>query len=514
MGMYDFIDVTESQGEDTLPAEAVKFNGKWLDHEVEGFRTLRVSGRELMDCEIEDVQMGSMDGTQYQYKRYPARQITVTYRLMSESDTAFREAFNRLNGLLDAEEAELIFNDEPDKYFIATKAGNSEVAAGRNSVTGEIVFYCTDPSKYSVVEKTFPASLNADGILEATIVNRGTESVPVSYEIVHKHENGYLGIVSQYGVMQYGRVEETDWENYKQNEKLVRLSDLSALPDDPGTNYMHPNHVMGGSLVTETIGGKPCLRLRSTGAVSAGKWIGAMKTLTVPADSEGHAGAKNFYCYLNHWFETGLMGQTAEQSIAFLTGDNKVICGYSLFKSDMTGNTACLEFWLNGKIVRSISFAPSSSDSANPFNHGRGHNDIRKEGDKVTFYWFGNYPSYRSSAIRNMECKKIQVAFTQFDSRGLGNKYVTRNYLRSLEFQKMGVEKWRDVPNRYQEGDVVSIDGEAARVYVNGMANTGDEMIGTKYFHVPPGETKVQFYYSGFCNPAPVVTARIKEAFL
>ena len=57
MGMYDFIDVTESQGEDTLPAEAVKFNGKWLDHEVEGFRTLRVSGRELMDCEIEDVQM-------------------------------------------------------------------------------------------------------------------------------------------------------------------------------------------------------------------------------------------------------------------------------------------------------------------------------------------------------------------------------------------------------------------------------------------------------------------------
>ena len=309
-------------------------------------------------------------------------------------------------------------------------------------------------------------------------------------------------------------MEETDWENYKQNEKLVRLSDLSALPDDPGTNYMHPNHVMGGSLVTETIGGKPCLRLRSTGAVSAGKWIGAMKTLTVPADSEGHAGAKNFYCYLNHWFETGLMGQTAEQSFAFLTGDNKVICGYSLFKSDMTGNTACLEFWLNGKIVRSISFAPSSSDSANPFNHGRGHNDIRKEGDKVTFYWFGNYPSYRSSAIRNMECKKIQVAFTQFDSRGLGNKYVTRNYLRSLEFQKMGVEKWRDVPNRYQEGDVVSIDGEAARVYVNGMANTGDEMIGTKYFHVPPGETKVQFYYSSFCNPAPVVTARIKESFL
>ena len=489
---------------------SVKFNGYELNQYIDvliGFTPF--SGAEWSPELLGDA--GLKRGADFSYTTYKQKQIPMPYTVLED----LGEKHDELARILNVDEPkELVFGNAPDRVFYAVPMGDLDFDDYECLGEGVITWLVPDGLAHSTVEKTFPASLNADGILEATIVNRGTESVPVSYEIVHKHENGYLGIVSQYGVMQYGRVEETDWENYKQNEKLVRLSDLSALPDDPGTNYMHPNHVMGGSLVTETIGGKPCLRLRSTGAVSAGKWIGAMKTLTVPADSEGHAGAKNFYCYLNHWFETGLMGQTAEQSIAFLTGDNKVICGYSLFKSDMTGNTACLEFWLNGKIVRSISFAPSSSDSANPFNHGRGHNDIRKEGDKVTFYWFGNYPSYRSSAIRNMECKKIQVAFTQFDSRGLGNKYVTRNYLRSLEFQKMGVEKWRDVPNRYQEGDVVSIDGEAARVYVNGMANTGDEMIGTKYFHVPPGETKVQFYYSGFCNPAPVVTARIKEAFL
>ena len=134
----------------------------------------------------------------------------VTYQLSAKTDIAFREAFNRLNGLLDAEQAELLFNDEPDKYFIATKAGNSEIPPGRNSVTGEIIFYCTDPAKHSTVEKVFPASPNADGILEATIVNEGTEAVPVSYDIVHNHENGYIGIVSEYGVMQYGRVEEAD----------------------------------------------------------------------------------------------------------------------------------------------------------------------------------------------------------------------------------------------------------------------------------------------------------------
>ena len=490
---------------------SVKFNGYELNQYIDvliGFTPF--SGAEWAPELLGDA--GLKRGAVFSYTTYKQKQIPMPYTVLED----LGEKHDELARILNVDEPkELVFGNAPDRVFYAVPMGDLDFDDYECLGEGVITWLVPDGLAHSTVEKTFPASLNAEGILEAVIVNRGTEAVPVSYEFVHKHENGYLGIVSQYGVMQYGRVEETDWENYKQNEKLIRLSDLSSLPDDPGTNYMHPNHVMSGSLVTETIGGKPCLRLRSKpNAAGAGKWIGAMKTLTIPADSEGHAGAKNFYCYLNHWFETGLMGQTAEQSIAFLTGDNHVICGYSLYKADLTGNTAWLEFWLNGKIVRSISFAPSSSDSANPFNHGRGHNDIRKEGDKVTFYWFGNYPSYRSSAIRNMECKKIQVAFTQFDSRGLGNKYVTRNYLRSLEFQKMGVEKWRDVPNRYQEGDVVSIDGEAARVYVNGMANTGDEMIGTKYFHVPPGETKVQFYYSSFCNPAPVVTARIKEAFL
>ena len=119
--MYSFVDTIEQPNEDVLPAEAVKFNGKWIDNEIPGFKTLYVSGRELMECEISDTQIGNTDGTQYQYKRYPTRSITVTYQLSAQSNTAFREAYNKLNGLLDAEQVELMFNDEPDKYFIATK---------------------------------------------------------------------------------------------------------------------------------------------------------------------------------------------------------------------------------------------------------------------------------------------------------------------------------------------------------------------------------------------------------
>ena len=106
------------------------------------------------------------------------------------------------------------------------------------------------------------------------------------------------------------------------------------------------------------------------------------------------------------------------------------------------------------------------------------------------------------------------MAFTQYFGRNLGDQYVTRNYLRVLSFQKMNVEKWRDVPNRYSSGDVVTIDGGTTKVYRNGMNITGDEITGSKYFLAPPGVTDVEFYCSDFCDPPPAVDVFIREAYL
>ena len=80
--------------------------------------------------------------------------------------------------------------------------------------------------------------------------------------------------------------------------------------------------------------------------------------------------------------------------------------------------------------------------------------------------------------------------------------------LKSIWFRKDNVEKYRDVPNRYRAGDVVSIYGESTKVYVNGMVAKGDEITGTDYFKVPPGITEVQFCYSSFSSPPRPVSIR------
>ena len=150
--MYSFIDTTESQNSADLPSEALQINGVYIENEISGYRTLYVSGREAMSPEIATYETGIRDGAMLQSKRYPARTITVGYQLIAKDNKTFREAYNKLNRILDVKEAELIFADEPDKYFTGTPSGAGEVDPGRNAVTGEFEILCVDPFKYSVEE--------------------------------------------------------------------------------------------------------------------------------------------------------------------------------------------------------------------------------------------------------------------------------------------------------------------------------------------------------------------------
>ena len=187
-------------------------------------------------------------------------------------------------------------------------------------------------------------------------------------------------------MIQLGKEEETDGENYKASENL--FDGYSLFQDDHGTSYQNPENTTQGTLEVRNVAGYNVMALKG-GQVRSGYWNGGMKTLTIPVDSEGRRGAKNFYCYTQHWFETGLMGQTGAQTIAFLTGDNKVICAMSINKSDTVGNTAHVDWFApQNKKIKTLDFQPTSYED-NPFNlkMGGGHNDFLKEGDKLRIFW-------------------------------------------------------------------------------------------------------------------------------
>ena len=509
--MYDFVDTGEVGSENSLPSEALQIDGEYIENLIDGYRTLYVSGRELLESEITDREIDGISGSEYLESRNVTRNITVGYQLLCKTTREFRDKFNKLSSILSKEQVKLIFADEPDKYFIGTKSSVDDVEPGRMNVKGEFTFYCCDPCKYSSAEKQFPG-VQQDGYQTITIQNNGTEWADVDYEITHQHENGFIGLVSQYGVIQLGKEEEADGENYKASENL--FDGYNLFQDDHGTSYQNPENTTQGTLEVRNVAGYNVMALKG-GQATSGYWNGGMRTLTIPVDSEGRRGAKNFYCYTQHWFETGLMGQTGAQTIAFLTGKNEVICSMSINKSDATGNAARIEWFAPGNtLIRREEFQPTAYEG-NPFNLKMGcHNDFLKEGEKLRIFWYGSYMERNIPEIKDMECEKIQIWIGQWGDRNLTNQYVTHNYLKSIRFRKDNVDKYKDVPNRYRAGDVVSIDGESTKVYVNGMPAKGDEINGSNYPKVPPGTTEVQFCYSSFSSPPPQIKAKIREVYL
>ena len=508
--MYAFVDTVNSGIVGTnLPTEAMSYNGIYLENEIDGYRTLSVTGRELMEYEVKDIEVEGVDGSYYRYKTTPTKTITVRYQLLARGSREFREAFNKMNKLLSGEQVKVIFNDETDKYFIGTKTSNTQVDGGSNNVIGEIEIYCTDPCKYSTTEKEFTAT---DGVLN--IVNNGTVPVSIDYDITTTSETGYIGLVSENGIMQYGKVEELDGEKYDNSEWLASIEDFYNCKDDiGGTDVMHPTYGANGTLVEHTWFDTKFIGLGSVGE-KKGNANGGLRTLVLPADSNGDtSGAQNFYCWFHLCFYAGLMGQTGEMCINFLTEDDKLICGCNWYKTDAIGNTGHYEIWANGKVLKNWEFTTSHLQAQNPFYYKWGSCDILKEGANIRFFFWARYYSFYIPEIENMKCAKIQIAVKQWDDRG-GNKFMSMIGFDVIDFEKMNVEKWKDIPNRYPNGTKITIDGKSSHVHVNGMSRPEDEVIGTKYFKAPVGESEIKVTCSEWTKSQPTVKAKIREAWL
>lgn len=485
----------------------VIYNGKYLQYEVQGLKILQVTGREVTGYEIDEKQIGGLDGSTYLSSSIEPRDIKVKFTLAAPTKEAYRIRMNKLNNLLRAREVQLRFSDENDKYFNASSAEASK---------DEITFHCCDPFKYSVAERLF--TMTNDTL---NITNTGSVPVPIRYEITHNHENGYVGIASEHGAMEFGKREEADGKTYTQNEHLLSISNFVSAPNDTnGHDAMHPNYGCKGTLKTMSYNGRTYLCLDNPGAAS-GNAYGGLRTLTIPADSNGASGALNWYLYGHLCFWASQMGQTGEMTVNVVTADNKLIAGMTWFKTDMSGNTGVYEITVGGQassavnaghVLRSWTYQTSHTHSDNPWYGDWGHVDLKKEGSKITFFYWGGYFTYNCPEVANLVAAKVQVSCKVWAQQP--NKRMYCAGFDTLNFYKSNVTKWRDVPNRYWQGSKLEIDGNTGQFLVAGMPKPQDEILGTKWFKAEPGETEVKLYFSSFCSPKPTVVARIREAWL
>lgn len=483
---------------------SVKFNGTELNEYIDVLQGFTPYVGADWQPSIDSFD-GGRSGDSFKYQRYGAREITMPFRIRKNLKTKYA-ALEKI--LAVSEPKKLIFGNLSDRYFLAVPSGTLDFEQTWKSGTGSITWIVPDGLAHATTLKEFSASTNSDGTLTATITNNGTVDVPISYEITHTADNGYIGIVSEKGAMQYGFVDEADGHNYQHSERLLTLSNVLNASDDAAGSwcYLQPDLTVNGSLgqITE---GRTWLRL--VGAGSGSVWHGGQRTITLPADSNGELGATNFYLYMRHWFENWRLSELGWQGVCILDDDNHMIAGWRIHKHAPGASKSYCTLFSNNKEYLVTSFEAVNS-TANFYNVSNGNNCIYKEGDLLTFFLFGlGYKSFRVPEIATWKATKVQITIGGYGTAGA----MTRNYLGAFDFDKLYVEKWADDPNRYGAGDVVTIDGEANKIYVNGLIRMSDEIRGTKYFKASPGTTTVEFCKSDWAQ-AVTAKAYIREAWL
>ncbi|MGN8690367.1 hypothetical protein ACTND8_10750 [Atopobiaceae bacterium HCP3S3_F7] len=425
---------------------------------------------------------------------------------------------DRLNRIFTDKELVLELEEQPVRVYRARFSKMSTPTSFVRNADITFEFEIFDGISNAKHGRIFNFAKNAQGIMEATIVNDGSKAVHVNYEVELAKESGFLGIVTEYGASQFGKVEEVDGVIA---EKSVQLASNKAGNFANWTNgtvfYENQTKKSVTTMTADTqFGGRLGILPGSFTNSANGRQFGAIKELAL---SES---AQNWYLWAKAWFETGQVDQTGAWCLAVVDSNNNFIAGMAIEKTNTTQNQATVHFLLGdgaggSRSVHYINFTPSKYIPPNPYgedskNENRNMFDIRKEEDKVTFFWYGKYFVFYESKIRSVNANRIQFFVGQYIGRSTAGQLVTRMYLNDFSFTKIKVPYWKDIPNRYKTGSILQVFGEEGRLYVDNQVALSDEILGTRYIKVPPGETKIQLLVSSF-SEIKRATAEIKEAF-
>ena len=498
--------------------ERVYFNGKELTEFITVASDFHLWQGADFDPQFSDYDL--LSGSDFVSTRFGKKTISVPFF----NTTGTFQEYSQLMAFLNVgEPKELRFSSLPNVTFQAIPSGNIDYdKLTRRNGKGTIDFIIPDGLAHSKLTREFKFAKNSDGVLEAEIVNEGSEDAYVNYEIKLKKESGFIGIVSEYGAIQFGKVDEADGYIDRKNVMITsnQKGDFANWTDGDVfyenqnkivTTQMSSNAEFGGRL------GVMPADFSTSGTAGAFSY-GACKEYVLDTPVE------QWYIWARAWFETGLVSQNGEWCLAVIDENNQLLAGMALEKNDRIRNEAYVRFLVGdgngGSIVKKeIKFTPSYWIPPNPYGAqsiDRNSNmfDLVKEKDRVQFFWYGSYFSFPASQLNGKKAKRIQFYVGNYaGSNSSTQQFITHHYLNDFSFYQLHVPYWKDVPNRYPNGSVINIDGEKGELKVNNQIRKDDEILGTTYFKVPPGKTKVQLMLSSFAEITSA-TATIQEVYI
>lgn len=551
MSMYKFVDTTKAaSAANTLPSEALSINGKYIENQITGYRTLSVSGREAFSPEILTYETGIRDGSKIQSRRFPARTIKVNYQIIAKDNAAFRDAFNKLGGILNVKDAKLIFYDEKDKYFIGTPSFVDEIEPGSNAVTGTFEILCNDPFKYSTTQTEVEAVDD-----EFTIDYVGThKSFPVLEVDFYSEDetdgenetaltgNGDCGYVAFYNsngkIIQLGDPEEEDIEKFAKSQTLVNQSFKKSTSWGTASKKLWALNVgVASSDIYEQTGSMKADKsfsdattsqyyLTANSYGSGAKYHGPTITRTIPKDASGTTGAANFTFSYKQKISIGSDKKAIEQCGSFqamLTSGSgssrKIIAGVAIWKSG-SGKKGHLRMYVNNKVAYTRDIDLSYNNKM--FGNNSTEKNIQtvkdtiitKTGGTISFNVGGLKKVFKNSDIADTKVTQITFGFYKFGTKSA----LSFNGLYNAKFIKNNCQTWRDIPNKFSANDELIANCKNGTITLNGTETPEYGALGNDWedFYLSPGTNSIGVSYSDWVTDAykPTFKIRYREVYL
>lgn len=473
-------------------------------------------------------QGSNRNGQAFLYNTRGVKQLPFDFSVRG-SHQDFINVTNKLASILDVDEPkQLIFGDEPNKVWYAIPTGQQSTSADYQTspptFRGTIIFDVpsgrSESKNYSILGTSNPSGVNGEietvgKMYRVHLNNNGTSETEPVFTFKHKTENGYIGIFGENNeYFTIGNKEDPDKISVQKSELLLDYRDdniITGLSNSiKGQAILNDTtQAQNGTFVIDNSFGRPHIFMNNSGGTIGNNC--ASLTWEIPSDSNGETGSLNDYIWWRQVFRAGLSSQYGFIKLTVSDENDQFLYGVETFKRSIGTKSEYNFMVADGKgsytIVDRKIFDATESIYQNPFNSTRGWSDIRRNDDKITFFWWGSYIPFVIPAIKGKKSKKIHLAIGT-----VGNiPKVTYMFLDSIYYQKDFVDSLQDIPNRYPAGSTVEINMETGKIIVNGNDASDEHLDDSEFFSIKKGKTDIDVYFSSWIDQLPEMTLKWKE---
>ena len=453
-----------------------------------------------------------LSGSHYSHYRYKEKIIPVEIIIISNDINLVRRA---LASFLDVKQPEkLIFDDEPDYYWMAVPDGAIDLEEILTLGRGTINFLCPKPWAYKTGESEF---LLTPGQNEMTLYNYGTAPTSPKFEIDFTSDCGFVGIVSPKGIIQIGNKISPDTIAVPASEKLILTNFTGTGNTAWNKNLIQPIHInsQASGSVSEDGNG---VRARDFGTYLSNKqWHGPVMSKGLATDTLGLNTADNWEIYSEFHFRTldnNAIRAMAMMEFGVLDENNEYLAGVRFVDvMDIDSLVGILVYVGRNADQSGIERAQVWDESG--YDYFNGSIYISKMGNNFNFVihnWTTGKVFNRTIYNEVLGAKKAKTAtifMGQFkDAAAYNDMSVTH-----FKFIKHHTEKMQDVPNIFGVGDKLVISNETGKVTLNETPYLDTLDIGSKFFQIEPGSTEIGVIFSSWMSSNPTVKARFRERY-